>query len=74
MPMRVRIVFKDGREEIDTAVTEIHYLFPPDRDRVAFESDIRFTGRTIPLGDIKEFEAIEELEITGVPIEGQKEV
>jgi hypothetical protein len=61
MPFNVRIVFTDGHEEIEEDVTEIHYCYPSasNGQSIAFESDIRGTGRTIPVQLVREFETLE---------------
>lgn len=61
----VRIKFKADSpfgsvEEIRHNVTEIHYLyesFTGMNDSIAFESDIHFTGGTLKIEYIDEFEA-----------------
>lgn len=64
MPMIVRLVYTDGSEETVTGITEIHYNFPSlvtsIGPQIAFESDVRSTGFTRPISDIKEFEAKDE--------------
>ena len=59
----VKIKYKDGTEETRNNITEIHYNYPSlMKDiaglQVAFESAIHFTGGTIPIVEIKEFEAV----------------
>ncbi len=52
----------ETESDIYRNVTEIHYCYPSSVNfkSVAFESDIHGTGCTIPLDDIKEFEATTE--------------
>ena len=63
--MTVRIVRQDNSEETVTGITEIHWNFDSVFSkslgpRVAFESDVRRTGFTVPISEIKEFEAKDE--------------
>ncbi len=51
--------FKNGiLEQTYKNVTEIHYRYPPMKDRVALESDVEGTGHTIDTQWIEEFEAV----------------
>ena len=53
-----------GRKETEILrnVTEIHYRYPFDKNRVAFESDIHETGITYHIDKVVEFETFPETE------------
>lgn len=65
--MKVGIRFREGSlfgpSSLELRnVTEIHYSYPPEGTRIAFESDIHTTGFTCFVTDIAEFEATLETE------------
>ena len=53
--MRAIITYKNGTKDEPKRLTEIHYCYPSHLGkRIAFESNIKQTGFTIKLSDIKE--------------------